>query len=322
MDPKWIIIQPLKGTGQDIHIPPVTEAWSPNPFRNLARLLQCKQYHIEDTNIDMTGDIYYFINFDCELFEKEIALMKVLKELNKKIIYAFSQDMRFLIGNGLMNSRGTLYSEICELADVIFGGTSQECNIFGRYSDKVLYLGECIEDLNYSQLDKSIDLLMSGSVGEETIPFALEIGLSIKKKYPSHRVVYALHSNYDRVSILRDKFPEIEFITTMPLIELMKMSKVYINPELRPRPGRAIIEAFYCRVPCVCSSFTYHSRLFARHNYSCMDIPYIIHQYIRLQSESELAIKYAEIMATYDHKENWFNRVYSKLGENNEIKSV
>ena len=306
---KFVIIQPTHHHGKLV---PEYMLWSNDSFDNLSRLLNAKLYHILDSDIDREADAYFIANFDINLIEKEIEFAKQMKERGAKIIAAYSQDVRFLHGQGLMSDNGTLWTGLSEIADVISSGINIDLKIFGRYQDKVIPMGEIIEDNDFSiSYDKrNIDLLTSGAIGEECLSFELEFLSLVKQRFPEKRVVSAIHGCYiELVEKLIKKYPLIEF-STENFISLLQRSKVYCNPELRPRPGRALVECMYCKVPFIASEFNYHAKLCKEYTYRWTSIVDWVDTYERLLNDDwDQIVLNMEDRAIEDNFENVYNRI-------------
>jgi len=261
-------------------------------------------------------------SFDINLIEREISFVSQVQERGAKVIIGFSQDLRFLLGDGLLNSRGALYTDLCEQADVVSAGVNPSLGIYGRFHHKAIPLGEIIEDVNFhdSSIEKKYDFSACGAVSEYALAFQLEILLSVKEQYPDHRVACIIsHGANELRQVLAKKYPKIEFpldLQTNPnLLSYIKESKVFCNPELRPRPGRTSMEAYYCRVPFISSEFTYHSRICPDFTYDRMSITDIVDKYsLIVNSDREQVIKDMEERAKYDHFENAYGRIEKAFG--------
>jgi hypothetical protein len=322
MQEKYIILQPTHSQGLLV---PSNAQWSNDSFINMSRLLSAKLYHINDMNIDLNADIYHICNFDIELIEKEIQFAEDRKKDDAKIIVGFSQDLRFLHCDGLMNSNGVLWTELCRVSDIVTSGISSDLRMYGRYQDKVVDWGELLEPLNFSipYDQRPIDFITSGPIGEQSLSFELELLLTIKEKYPEKRVVSCIHGiHHEKIRKLVKRYPQIEFpfnpenpTAGKPLPYYLRQSKVYCNPEIRPRPGRAAMDAFYCRVPFISSSWTYFSRLCPEFKFHRNDILEIVEQYDKiLESDPILLIKEMEKNAEYDLYWNVLDRAKKKMG--------
>lgn len=310
----WVMVNPTHRNGRTVR---KEMMWSNDSFDNLARLLGAKLYHILDANIDEMADAYYIANFDINLIEKEIEFAKKMKVRGAKILAAYSQDVRFLHGAGLVNDNGTLWTGLAEVADVISSGINPDLKIFGRYQPKVIPMGEVVEDNNFSipYEQRDIDLLTSGAIGEECMSFEFEFLSLIKERHPEKRVVSCIHGCYANViERLKANFPWIE-ISTEPLLGLMQRAKVYCNPELRPRPGRSLVEAYYCRTPFISSDMMYHSKLCQEFTYKWSSIVMWADVYDEvLQSDYNEVIRKMEERAVEDNFENVYNRIIKGFG--------
>ena len=322
MQEKYLILQPTHKNGT---LMPTNAQWSNDSFLNMSRLLNAKLFHIDDYNIDLNADIYHICNFDIELIEKEIEFAKARKGEGAKIIVGFSQDLRFLHCDGLMNSNGFLWTNLCEVADAVTSGISSDLKMYGRQQDKVIDWGELLEPLNFSYpYDKRpIDFLTSGPIGEQSLSFELELLLTLKEKYPEKRFVSCIHGiHHEKIRKLAKRYPQIEFpfnpdnpIAGKPLLFYLQQAKVYCNPEVRPRPGRAMMDAFYCRVPFISSSWTYFSRLCPEFKFNRNDIWEIVEKYEKiLESDYNILIKDMEKNAEYDLYWNVLDRAKKKIG--------
>jgi len=312
---KWLLLQPTHHNGT---IAAANMQWTNDPFLNLSKYLNAPLWNIID-NVPMNYDIYWVCHFTINDIEKEIELITKVKQQGKKVIVSFSHDMRFLNGEGLLSSNGILYTKLCELADVVCGGVSDKLKIFGRYQNKVIPLGDVLEDLNFSKPyeQRTIDLLISGSSGEQFLSFGLETLLTIKEKYPEKRIVCLVQLHHkDLIFKLRKLYPQIEFPFegVINLIQYMKDTKVYYNPELRPRPGRALIEAYYCRVPFISCSSTYFSRFCKEYCYDQMSICDIVDIYDKiLQEDTNKIIQKMVERAKFDFIEPVYIRIKQKM---------
>lgn len=319
---KWTLLQPTYKEGM-LFSPDYK--WVNDSFYNLSRLFYARMYHINDADIEMDSDVYHVCNFDINLIEKEIEFCKKVKANGAKVLVGFSQDLRFLHGGELLSSQCTLYSELCEVADVITSGSNPNLGLYGRYQDKVVDIGEILEPLDFSipYEDRYIDIMTSGSVGEQSLSFALEFLLMIKDKYPDKRAVCCIHRHHiELIQMLQKKYPQIEFpiILKLPtqlsqILQFLRLSKCYCNPEIRPRPARALSEAYYCRTPFISSDSTYLSRLCPDFTYNGNNIVQMFNNYERmLDTSSEDIIKKMEEQAQYDMFENAYKRLKEKLG--------
>jgi hypothetical protein len=309
---RWVILQP---THLDCRKLPADSKWSNDSFNNISRLFNAQLFHITNDNIDTTGDVYWLINFDINLIEKELAFLKMMKEKGKKIIVGFSQDRRFLMGHGLISNNGTLYTELCEIADIIGGGLNPDYEIFGRYQHKVVPYGEIFEEVNYSILpeQRNIDFMVSGEKNGDTLALELELMLMIKEKYPDKRIAQCIPNDVTLKKTLINKYPKLEFLdSTTPFITWLQHSKYYCNMEIRPRGGRCMIESYYCRVPFISSSYVYHSNLCKEFTYGSYNLKTIFNCY-----EYLLEHNYNELINTMEQRaeNDKFDAVYSRIKE-------
>lgn len=307
---KWCVIQPLRTRWK---CPDSKSLWSNNSFANISRLLRADAYHIDDNDIPLDADIYFLSSFDIALIKKEIDFIKKVKSLGKKVVMAFSQDLRFLFGSGLMYD-GVLYTDLMKECDLVLSGISNELDMFGRQQYKVIPFGLPFERLNFSNKkyeDREIDILVSSSIGEECFPVTIEILYLLKEKFPDKKIVYSIDTGHI------DKYKYyINDFTFVPggLINYLPNAKVYFSPEIRPRPGRALIESFYCRTPFIACSWVYHANLFKEFNYNCLSMSKIIDCYSRLLDSNYIEIiKKAEEIAEYDYFDNFYSRMISRL---------
>jgi hypothetical protein len=314
---KFIILQPSHG---DRRLLPPNYPWGNDSFNNLSRLFQARLYHINDPGIEMDAKVYWLINFDIGLADKEIEFIKKVQANGAKVIIGFSQDLRFLLGVALMNENGTMYTDICAVADGITSGCSPDVRIYGRYQDKMIPMGEVLDDLDFSYEveNKDIDLLMSGPIGEQTLPFELEFALMVKEKYPEKHVMMNIPDIHFKIKEkIIPKYPQIDMPSSVkfPLIGCMKRTKIYCNPELRPRGGRALMEAYYCRVPFISSEQAYYSRLCPDFTYNKNDLVGMFEKYeMILNSDRNKIIRDMEERAQYDMFEPVYKRIKDKLG--------
>lgn len=311
---KFVLLQPTFHGGVDVSN---HRGWTNDPFISTAKCINAPMYNINDNNIPTDRDIYWFVNFAISDMNKEIVLMEKLKNSGKKIFLSFSHDMRFLIGDGLLNADGYLFTELCRLADAIGGGVSNKYKIFGRYQHKVIDFGDILFDINFSKPfnNRSIDLLMSGPIGEQFLSIGLEALLTVKERHPNIRVVCLVRRHHhELVDKLRNNYPQIEYQIDGPLIEYLKDTKVYYNPEPRPRPGRAMMESYYCRVPFISCASTYFSRICEEFSYcfpSAVDVADIFDKI--MSSNIDTIISTMEEKAKYDFFEPIYNRIITNL---------
>jgi len=317
-DKRWYILQPVYGGKWSI--PDASLPWTNDCNIALGRLLQAPASHFSNEDIDLTADIYYMIIFNVDHYEKELELIKKLKSLNKKVILTFSADMRFLTGEGLLGHQGINYTDLCAEADLVISGVPENIKFYGRYQHKVISMGVFLERLNFSNsvLPKDIDILMSGSIfrNEPSLSFALELMCILKEKYPDKKISYPTRHKW----LLQPRYPQIDFIEAEDymyntgLVPLLQRSKVYINPELRPNPGRAMIEAFYCRVPYICSSMSYPAKYIPDFTYDNMNFDTIINQYeMLINSDLTKIMRTAEELAEEDYFDNAIQRIMDRL---------
>jgi hypothetical protein len=317
-DKKWYILQPIYGGKWSI--PDKNTSWSNDCNITLGKLLQAPANHFSNNDIDFSADIYFIIIFGIDHYEKELELIKKLKSLGKKVILTFSADMRFLTGEGLLGHTGINYTDLCAEADLIISGVPDHIKIYGRYEYKTISMGVFLERMNFSNpsIKKDIDILMTGSIfrNEPTLSFGLELMSMLKQKYPNKKISYP--TKYKQ--LLQSKYPLIDFIDAdsymynQGLVPLLQRSKVYINPELRPNPGRAMIESFYCRVPYICSGMSYPSKYIPDFTYHYMNFEDIINQYEKiLNIDSNEIMHKAEQLAEQDYFDNAIVRIMQRL---------
>lgn len=313
--PKIVIIQPSHFDCRKLE---KDSGWSNDSFNNLSRLFDAQLFHITNDNIDETADIYWLIQFDINLIEKEIAFLKKMKEKGKKILVGFSQDRRFLMGIYLVNDRGTSYSELCDIADGIGGGINPNYNLFGRNQHKVIPFGEVLEDFNFSipYENRDINLMVSGEKNGETLPFEIEFMLMVHQRYPERKLAICIPNHIQCKEALIQKYPQIMFPTDkVPFIDHLKRSKYYCNMELRPRGGRCLIESYYCRVPFISSWGCYHSNLMNEYTYKTYDFGNMLANYELLTTEVSHSeqIKKMEERAKYDEFPAVYDRIVKRL---------
>jgi hypothetical protein len=317
-DKKWLILQPVYGGKWDI--PDANLPWTNDCNIGLGRLLQASGNHFSNNDIDMSCDIYYMIIFNVDHYEKELELIKKLKSLNKKVILTFSADMRFLTGEGLLGHTGINYTDLCAEADLIISGVPEHIRFYGRYQHKVISMGVFLERLNFHNegIEKDIDILMTGSIfrNEPSLSFGLELMCLLKEKYPDKRIVYPTKHK----ELLAPKYSQLDLIDadaymySTGLVPLLQRTKIYINPELRPNPGRAMIEAFYCRVPYICSSMSYPSKWMPDFTYDCMDFNKILEQYDKvINTDTNWIIKKAETLVEDDYFDKAIQKIMNRL---------
>lgn len=270
-DKKWTWITPLQTSWNP---PDVNEGYTIDAERNFTRLIRANAFHIDyNEQIDLSSDIYVIVQFDINNLEKEVEFAKKIKDLGKKLVVCYSADLRFLLGNCFVSPRGMLYTELCKYADVILSGTGIDIDIYGRYYNKVLPWGLPVERLNFSDRpynERQIDVLISSSAGEESFAFEFELEMILLERSPNIKIVHSLQECHKTwLDPFRNK--GVEFVHES-LIKNLVNTKVYINPELRPRGGRALLDAWYCRTPFISSDMTFYSQIFPKYTYSRMHI--------------------------------------------------
>jgi hypothetical protein len=194
-------------------------------------------------------------------------------------------------------------------------------DIFGRNAHKGMGYGLPVERLNFSCIpyrDRDIDLLVSSSIGEENFAFTIETLLLIKKNYPDKRIVYSLNGDHkDKVKPYENY--GIEFFQSSrskSLIHCLPYAKVYFNPECRPRGGRAILEAFYCRTPFISSDLTVFSKAFPQYTYNVMHMTKISDMFGEiLEADYAKIIKQAEENMEEEYWDNFFPKLEKRLEE-------
>jgi len=319
LDKKWVWITPLQTTWK---APQSNEPFTQDSDRNFTRLVQADAYHInyfERNEIPMDADIYVLASFDIGNLDKEIIFAQKIKELGKKLIVCYSADLRFLLGNCFISSTGNLYTELCKYADVILSGVGEDIQIYGRYSNKVMSYGLAMERLNFSEKpyeQREIDILISGSAGIECFAFELEVLLMIKEEYPNLNIV---HSSQEPHREYMKKFKDmgITFVHEYLISNLLN-SKLYLNLEIRPRGGRALLDAWMCRTPFISCDSTFYSQLFPDLSYGMkFNMNKIVDKYIssRDYKYNDL-IKKAEEIAEPLYFDNTIVKLMSELYKN------
>jgi len=316
-DKKWILVQPSHRGGG---LSPQNMQWTNDSFRMLSKQFNAPCYHILDENIPLHADAYIICSFDIALIEKEIEFVKKVKENGAKVLVGFSQDLRFLIGSNLLLPSGTLYTELCKDVDIISSGVNPKLGIYGRYQDKVIPFGEVLEDFNWSVPfeQREYDLITCEAPSEYALAFELEFLLLAKERHPDHRMACLIHGDHQElIYTLRDKYPQIEFPFKpgLSLIDYIKVTKTFCNPEMRPRPCRTAMESYYCRVPFISSSWTYHSRLCKEFAYDSVSIVDWVDKYDAIvNSDRDQIIRNMEERAKYDSLESIYARISEKFG--------
>jgi hypothetical protein len=313
---KVILIQPSHHNGE---LSSQDQLPTNDSFRQISRQFQAPCWHITDQNIPLSADLYIICSFDINLIEMEIELVKQIHAQGGKTIIGFSQDLRFLTGGALLNEKGSLYTSLCEVTDAISSGVNPEMGIYGRFQDKVIPWGEVIEDYNWDipYEDREYDLITCEALSEYALSFELEFLLMVKERHPTHRVASCIHgAHMELIETLRKKYPQIEFpfIPGLSLIDYIKNTKVFCNPEIRPRPCRTAMEAYYCRVPFISSSWTYHSRICPDFTYKWNSIVEMADKYDLIVSrDRDEIVREMEENAKYDSFDNVYKRIYDKL---------
>lgn len=312
---KWTIIQPLR-TQWDI--PPLERDpnfYDNNAFYTISRLLRADAYHIDCPVINEDSDIYFLIAFDPALMLKELNFIRKMKAMGKKVVLAFSQDYRFLIGDALVSPEGVLYTDLVKEADLTMAGVSSKLKIYGRYQNKVIEGGPFLEDLNFNAIphnERKIDVLLSGPVGEQGFGLVLELMLTIKDRFPNDKIVYSLRPGLeDRKKIMEERGL---IVLPPPLMGLIPNSKYYLDSQIRPRPGRVLDECFYCHTPFISHDLTYMSKLYPEFAYTEMNMTHIVDLYEKMKnSDYNVLIQKASEIAKYDHYVNVITRLEERL---------
>jgi hypothetical protein len=289
------------------------EPWSPNVERNYRRLLEADAFGIDyyqNVNLNVY-DAFLVGQFDIAQIDKEVALVKKLKEMGKKVIVAYSHDLRFHIGHALINyDSGTLYTELLKYADIILTGLPEDLHMFGRYQDKCMAVAFPLERLKAVSKPvetRPIDLLVSGSCGMQELGWTLELLLTIKERFPDKELYFSIdpahRKTYQRYE---DK---IHFIPG-GLMGWLQQSKFYLNPQMRPTGGRAIFESFYCRVPFISSAWNYYSKLLPQGRYFKPDTEDICNCFkLLIESDYNELVKEMEVKA----EPEYFDIIYPQL---------
>ena len=323
IDRKWIMVEPSMVLGQGYPPPPESSSWVNNTFINDCRLLRAKKYHILSPYLkEDKADAYFLISCIDTHLDFEIEFVKRVRSEGSKVVLAVSADGRFNSGHGLYCfSSGTLYTELCKEVDVIWSGVANNLHIYGSHQHKVVDAGEFVERRNVSIQPysyRTIDLLGTGFNDEASLSLCLVLFLMLKEKYPEKRLVYAFRPSADYNNLhnmMKAKYPQIEF-SREPMPELLNDSKAYINIEPRPRGGRAVLEAWYHRVPSISYSQTYFSKLFPEFAFDMLSFDKIVDSYDRLiSSDYDTIIKRSEEIMEYDYFEPVYNRIIKKLDE-------
>jgi hypothetical protein len=314
-------MQPIVGGAWGAPSPNIP--WDIDCNVGLGRLLHCGASCVGNANIDMTADIYVMLCAYPHAYEQEIEFIKTVRSRGAKVILCISTDYKFLTGHELMNSNGILYTALCKEADIILPGIPSHMKLFGRYQHKVIDMSLFLERINFSlpYEQRDIDILLSGSIdrNELTLSFAIEIMLMLKERYPEKRIVYPTAKK----DLLQPLYPEIEFqevkgiANNQGLVPWLQKSKIYINPDARPGPGRAVIESFYCRTPYICSSMCYASKYYSDFTYDHINFETIVSQYDKLlNSDRNEVIKKSEQLAEEDYFDKAILRLMERLYPN------
>lgn len=323
LDRKWIMVEPTMTLGEGCPPPPLDSPWTNNSFIELTKYLQATKYNIQSPNlVDAKADVYFLISCIDHHLDLEIEFVKRVHREGSKVVLALSHDARFVGGHGLMqHDTYTIYTDLCREVDVIWSGVPNDLHLYGSHQHKAIDAGDCIMKRNVfkgNYRDRPIDIISSGFTNEATLSFQIVVYQMIKEKYPEKRLVYAFRPGQGYTDMLNKvvpKFPEIEF-TQHSFPELLDASKVYMNMELRPRGGRATIEAWYHRVPSISFSQTYFSKLFPQFSYDRLSFDKIVECYDRLlMSDYNEIIDYSEKVMEYDYFDMVYRRIINKLDE-------
>jgi hypothetical protein len=319
LDKRWILIQPTHRNGG---VSPQNMPWTNDSFRMLSKQFNAACYHIQDENIPLDADGYIMCSFDANLAKQEIDFLNKVRANGAKTLLGFSHDGRFLVGGGLLNEDGYLWTSVCEATDVISSGVNPELKIYGRFQHKVIPLGEVVEDLNWSIPfeERPYDLIGCGTVSEQSLSIQLEFLLMAKEKYPNQRIACVIAGHHEPlIKTLRIRYPQMEFPLNIQqdpnLISYLRKAKVFFNPELRPRPARALNEAYYCRTPYISASTTYHSRLCSEFAYDSINFEQMMNKYDAiLKEDSNEIVKRMEERAKFDMFDQFYGRITKAFG--------
>ena len=296
--------------------PDPNEIWTRNSERNFTRLIQSPAYHVNFANeIDFDKfDIFVLVNFNMEDFEKEIDFLKKVKQAGKKSVLCFSADYRFTLGNCLANSKGTIYTDLCEHADVILSGMPEEFGLFGRYQEKVLPWALPLERKNFSLSynHRIIDMAFSSSAGEESFAFNLELMLMFKQRHPDMNILYTLHDQHkDWIKLYQNRGIDFKHID---LMDYLPKTKVYVNTEVRIRGGRAMEEAWHCRTPFISSDATFYNKIFPQFSFNKLNMKNIVDMYDEIiASDYNTLIKEAELRVEPLYFDNMVQSLVDKI---------
>ena len=318
LDRKWIVIEPTMtlGVGHDDQLMP----WTNNSYINLNRVLKAKRYNVLSSELRKDrADAYYLISLINRDIDKEIEFVHHAHSQGSKVVLAISIDGRFLSGLGLCDPvTGTTHTELCNVVDVIASGVPDNVHIYGKNQHKVFSIGDFVENINFSTKpfeNRTINLLGTGNANEATIPFNVILFDMIKSKYPDSRLVYALRDTPDYAQTIEyysKKYPFIEW-SQAPFPELLKDTRCYINIEPRPRAGRAVLEAWYHRVPSISCDSTYFSKLYPELSFHDMSFDGMVGMYEKVTESYNSIMQKADSAMEYDYAQSVYKRMADKL---------
>lgn len=319
LDRSWIIIEPTVPTTTTANSS--NSCWTSNSFINLNRMLGGSRYNILNPDLFKTkASAYYLVSMISCNMEKEFQFIEYAHSQGSKVVLAISIDGRFLSGHGLCDPlTGKTHTELCDKVDAIASGIADDLHIYGRNQHKVFPIGDFVEHLNFETKkyeDRTIDLLGTGIVDETSLTFNIILFEMLKEKYPEKRFVYAFRGAPEylpTIDFMQKKYPQIEF-TNKPFHSLLKDSKCYVNIETRPRAGRAVLEAWYHRVPSISCTSTYFAKLYPELSFYNMSFDRMVDNFGKLNNSSYYEImKTSDSIMEYDYADVVYKRMINML---------
>ena len=124
---RYILMQGVPGG--KFNAPSIDHPWTNDTNVALCRMLQANASHVNNPDIDYTADIYFLVLLETELYERYIEFIKQVHSNGGKVILCISSDHRFMVGQGLLNSRGINYTHVCDEVDLIFSQVAESRTI-------------------------------------------------------------------------------------------------------------------------------------------------------------------------------------------------
>lgn len=313
---------------------PTSGPGSPNSKANICRILGAPQgvdVHVAKAE---DADVWFMHHGAPNATEAEIKFARGARAKGKKIVLGMTSELKWLNGTGRIAKTGHIYSDLLKEVDLIISEVHPSWKVYGRYQDKVIGLSEPLDHIRIPPQQKTVDFLFVGSARASDmsivkpahmemfyhIAYSIELSYMLLEKDPSYRCTIGV--GLRQVDTLSQRYPEIMFTATYPhdtFTEWLRTTNVLINPELRPRGGRAIMWAFYAGVPAVCSSGTFFSNLFPSLIFDRIDLEHMRERSIYALENKEKIMEDAESFAKPFYPRRWLKAIYKRLGLKEQI---